>query len=286
MIISGVDCMISYICKRDGRIVEFHIEKIANAIMKAIEATHSYLSYDEAMIIAKEVVLKLEQRDSDIPTVELVQDIVEETLMEKDYVRIAKAYILYRDSHMRQRVDSHVLKDMDYTCYVDNCLYVDLVLYYEQECDNTYTSFITFCHDIITVSQTLKSFIVDEGILLHFDDALVRALQNTYNSYYKNNVLRILDLYSVDCSLNDIAFYELDDYLNKHIDSTIVDVINEHVHHWTMGDLYKELNQMIPLLLCQIDEHWSIDYGDVKHPLGMILNECLDYYLKTRDCNE
>ena len=46
---------------------------------------------------------RLEDNESTFPTVELVQDTVEEILIEEGYVRVAKAYILYRDKRSRSR---------------------------------------------------------------------------------------------------------------------------------------------------------------------------------------
>ena len=46
---------------------------------------------------------EFEEKESTLPTVELVQDTVEEILIEEGYVRVAKAYILYRDKRSRSR---------------------------------------------------------------------------------------------------------------------------------------------------------------------------------------
>lgn len=94
---------INKIKKRNGRIVSFKQEKIAIAISKAGKATGEY-DYSQAEILAQKVVVKIEQLpDKKIPTVEQVQDIVEDTLIESSYKRAAKAYILYRDQHKQIR---------------------------------------------------------------------------------------------------------------------------------------------------------------------------------------
>ncbi len=95
--------MIQYIRKRDGRMDKFDVNKIAGAIYKAFQATEAKYDLDTAFIVAKIVEEKLEARHTELPTVELVQDTVEETLIEKGYVRIAKAYILYRAERTRSR---------------------------------------------------------------------------------------------------------------------------------------------------------------------------------------
>lgn len=95
--------MIKYIRKRDGRMDKFDVNKIAGAIYKAFQATEAKYDLDKAFVVAKIVEDKLESRHTELPTVELVQDTVEETLIEKGYVRIAKAYILYRAERTRSR---------------------------------------------------------------------------------------------------------------------------------------------------------------------------------------
>ncbi len=89
--------------KRDGRIVKFQPEKITNAIAKAGAATGEF---DER--IAKKLTLKVLNLAQlsithKIPTVEEIQDIVEEILLTSPYRKTAKAYILYRDQHARIR---------------------------------------------------------------------------------------------------------------------------------------------------------------------------------------
>ena len=89
--------------KRDGRIVKFDPERITNAISKAGQATGEF-----GRDIAKKLtlrVLNLAQQaiSDDIPSVEEIQDIVEEVLLTSPYKKTAKAYIIYREQHARIR---------------------------------------------------------------------------------------------------------------------------------------------------------------------------------------
>lgn len=89
--------------KRDGKIEKFNPDKIKNAILKAFKATGEK-NGNIAEDIAKKVVEKVELKfKNSIPTVEDVQDIVEETLMEAGFARVAKAYILYREKRAELR---------------------------------------------------------------------------------------------------------------------------------------------------------------------------------------
>jgi len=87
---------IERIIKRDGRIVEFDPEKIITAIWKALKATGRD-DRELAERLGLQVVDKLEERYAgEMPHVEEIQDVVEETLVENGLYEVAKAYILYR----------------------------------------------------------------------------------------------------------------------------------------------------------------------------------------------
>lgn len=95
--------MITKIRKRDGREVAFNIEKIANAIFKAAQASGGK-DYDTAFALAQEVADYVEANCPDkVPTVEFIQDAVEKVLMERGHARTAKDFILYRAERTRVR---------------------------------------------------------------------------------------------------------------------------------------------------------------------------------------
>lgn len=95
--------MYKKIRKRNGKLVDFSIEKIAAAIGKAGAATGEF-GDDVAKKLAKKV---LETAESTlrrkIPTVEEMQDVVEEVLLSSKYKNTAKAYIVYRQKHNEMR---------------------------------------------------------------------------------------------------------------------------------------------------------------------------------------
>lgn len=104
--------LITTIIKRDGTSQPYRIEKVAEAVRKALVATGTG-SANDAKKIAEAVHEKVafaceHSRDLRIcvngcPTVESVQDLVELTLMEMRYLEAAKAYILYRAEHAKER---------------------------------------------------------------------------------------------------------------------------------------------------------------------------------------
>lgn len=94
---------IDKIIKRDGREVNFDIEKISNAIFESAKAIGGH-NREIADKLAMEVLETLQNEDSNTPPdVEHIQDIVEKTLIENGHSRTAKEYILYRAERTRHR---------------------------------------------------------------------------------------------------------------------------------------------------------------------------------------
>lgn len=90
---------ISRIKKRDGRVVPFEKEKLANAIFKAARAVGGK-DYTTAQALAEKVMDIAQYVDDDeIATVEGIQDLVEKVLVKNGHYKTAKAYILYRKQH-------------------------------------------------------------------------------------------------------------------------------------------------------------------------------------------
>jgi ribonucleoside-diphosphate reductase alpha chain len=95
---------ISQIRKRDGRILPFDKEKIANAIYKAIVATGDR-DRQIAETLSLRVIEILDEKygAEAIPAVEDVQDVVERALVENGQAKVAKAYIIYRQKRAEIR---------------------------------------------------------------------------------------------------------------------------------------------------------------------------------------
>ncbi|MGM0501216.1 MAG: ribonucleoside triphosphate reductase [Bacillota bacterium] len=104
--------MINYIKKRNGEQVEFNKNKIKQAVLKATKAVDME-DQQIAEEITREVVsyLNIFSKESEIPSVEQVQDLVEKILIEHGYSDIAKAYILYRDQHSKIRNTKQLFSD-------------------------------------------------------------------------------------------------------------------------------------------------------------------------------
>jgi anaerobic ribonucleoside-triphosphate reductase len=89
--------------KRDGRLVKFNAEKITNAIAKAGAATADFDHTEARKLTIKVLNLAEKLFDGKVLSVEEIQDIVEEVLLQTTYRKTAKSYIIYRDQHSRLR---------------------------------------------------------------------------------------------------------------------------------------------------------------------------------------
>jgi ribonucleoside-triphosphate reductase len=95
--------MFQSIVKRNGVEVRFDAEKIARAIMKAGAATGEFDAPIAKRLALRALTMAEQTLGEKLPTVEEIQDIVEEVLLASPYRKTAKAYILYRDQHARIR---------------------------------------------------------------------------------------------------------------------------------------------------------------------------------------
>jgi ribonucleoside-triphosphate reductase len=108
---------ISQVVKRDGTIQSFDRDRIENAVAAAARAVEADLGQDWAEMISYSVVGLLDQRcETDhvsIPSVEQIQDIVEEVLTKSNQYQIAKAYILYRQKRQESRTVADMVLDSE-----------------------------------------------------------------------------------------------------------------------------------------------------------------------------
>lgn len=91
-----------WIIKRDGSLVRFKENKIQNALYKAGKSTGEF-DESQSIVLSSKVIKILEELDIKDINIENVQDIVEQVLMDSEYKKTAKAYILYREQHAQNR---------------------------------------------------------------------------------------------------------------------------------------------------------------------------------------
>jgi len=104
--------VIEKILLRNGKLMDFDIKKIHSAIERAATATATNISSIMYKRILDSIISYLETEYLDsIPTVENIQNIVEEELFKKGYFKVAKAYIQYRERHRLLRDDNNAYID-------------------------------------------------------------------------------------------------------------------------------------------------------------------------------
>lgn len=93
------------VIKRDGAVQPFDIEKITQAVYKAMLSVDKG-SLEDAKAIAENAFIYLDENhnpEEKYPGVEIIQDIVEQELMKKEFFDVAKAYIIYRQERAELR---------------------------------------------------------------------------------------------------------------------------------------------------------------------------------------
>lgn len=107
--------MYTKVRKRDGKLVQFDLNKIITAISKAGQATGEFDVTVAKKLTDKVMSLAPDRIRRKIPTVEEIQDMVEEVLLASKYRATAKAFIIYREKHteMREMIESQKVDMMD-----------------------------------------------------------------------------------------------------------------------------------------------------------------------------
>ncbi|MDP4121052.1 MAG: anaerobic ribonucleoside triphosphate reductase [Bacillota bacterium] len=115
--------MVQTIVKRDGRSVNFDLDKITQAIYKAAQAIGGN-DFETAKELSEKVREYLIEENDPNPTVEHVQDTVERILIDNGHARTAKEFILYRAERTRVReMNTRLMKiyeDLTFKAAKDN----------------------------------------------------------------------------------------------------------------------------------------------------------------------
>lgn len=86
------------IIKRDGQVAEFDPDKIYQAIIKAAQTVYVIDENWRQNLaqVTKKVAIDLEEAKVEKPTINMIQSLVENRLMDAGYINIAEHYISYR----------------------------------------------------------------------------------------------------------------------------------------------------------------------------------------------
>ncbi|MBO4894037.1 MAG: ribonucleoside triphosphate reductase [Clostridia bacterium] len=107
------------VLKRDGKVAEFDIKKIVDAIAKAFEAENKQYNMSTIDFLALKVTSNFESKIKDnLIAVEDIQDSVEYVLIQAGFDDVAKAYILYRKQ--REKIRNMKSTILDYKDIVNS----------------------------------------------------------------------------------------------------------------------------------------------------------------------
>ncbi len=164
---------IRQVVKRDGEVVTYDRDRIATAIFKAAAAVGGRdRELAEALALEVERRLITSYGGGPPPTVEDIQDVVEETLMERGHTRTARAYIIYRHERAKARASRSTVVEA-----TDNIPYK--VIY-----EVLRWNMIHGCETIDGINR-----IVAENRL----PDLIRASEERYHEEIRHGAQRILD---------------------------------------------------------------------------------------------
>jgi ribonucleoside-diphosphate reductase alpha chain len=102
--------LVMKVVKRDGRLAQFDEKKIRDAVLRAMDSVgRSPQNLRDAEEVARRVRSAIEKMGQDEISVEQIQDLVEDTLMDMGFRKVAKAYILYRAERRKIRQEKKVI---------------------------------------------------------------------------------------------------------------------------------------------------------------------------------
>lgn len=150
---------IANIIKRSGTTEAYQRDKIAVAMLSAFKAQGVKCSKKDLKVLSEEVELKLKEKEN--IDVEMIQDLVEKTLMGHGYYDVAKAYILYRSTQAQKRKDRRAITDEIHIENLNDTLRNLQVVYTENAYNLSalYAKYLAFTKPGMSISDKHNSLI-------------------------------------------------------------------------------------------------------------------------------
>ncbi len=263
-----------YVIKRNGELVAFDSSKIFDAIKKAFISVGEKYDNDLILSLVDDVSQKLMISQNDFPTVELLQDLVEETLMERKFFRVVKSFIIYRDQRTKIRNKLAYKEEYDLS-FIKHIDYKDeeiVVWDFHETSDEIYELDVlelfkdgigelthikdvkSFCDILIMKLISYQNY---EGIIVlkSFQESLTKAIKENYARYYFHyleNALSLMTNLDASVVIHDLRQLAIKPDLDnlKYLDGEKVllkeysldDGIIEHIQKTTMESAYKLIN--------------------------------------------
>jgi ribonucleoside-triphosphate reductase len=256
----GGDRMQMNVEKRNGALVAFDREKIEQAVLKALAVTRPERLRKDMVklseVITDYVVVALDKTEN--PTVESIQDVVENTLMQMGEYQTAKNYIKYRYEHKKKR--AHRQTAMDILSLFDD--YLGQNDWLVKENSNMGYSLQGLNNHII--SKASKSFWLNEV----YDEAIADAHESGAIHIHD---LGLLSTYCCGWSLEDLLLKgfggvagKVESAPAKHFDTALLQVVN--FIYTVQGEAAgAQAISNFDTLLAPFIAHDGLDYEMVKH---------------------
>ena len=156
---------ITHVVKRDGRIVPYNEEKVAEGIYRAAASVGGHQKELSARLALEVTVIINENfKVPDMPLVNEIQDNVEKVLIDNGHSKTAKAYIIYREYRRREKLKKGRLTEDIRIPY--RTMYESLLWNLEHQCETI---------------EKLNKIIRDGNI-----PGLVKSFEQNYNLHIKN----------------------------------------------------------------------------------------------------
>ena len=187
-----------YVIKRDNTAVEFDGQKIKIAIDKANNELSSPLSVEKIATLYIEVLRKIENhaKEHNRILVEEIQDIVEETMVNNKYYKLAKTYIVYRFKR-------ELLRKQNTTDKTIKELVEGNSEYWNTENSNKKACLVTTQRDYIagiTSTDIARRFLFPEHVVEAHDAGIIHIHDMDYAA---QNALHNCDLVNLDDMLQN-----------------------------------------------------------------------------------
>jgi len=108
----GVLSLPRAVIKRDGSVAVFDGDKIRSAIARAGGVSGEFDASEAELISAQVAKVLIHKFRNQPPTIENIQDVVEQVLISANHLKTARAYIVYREQHAKLRQDRKTVVDV------------------------------------------------------------------------------------------------------------------------------------------------------------------------------
>ncbi len=109
---SGVLSLPRAVIKRDGSVAVFDGDKIRSAIARAGAVSGEFDASEAALLSAQVAKVLIHKYRNEPPSIENIQDVVEQVLISANHLKTVRAYIVYREQHTKLRQDKKTVVDV------------------------------------------------------------------------------------------------------------------------------------------------------------------------------